>query len=108
MSLFVSGFLVISLVDYRLRLSALGVIGTSGREKQIDSSVPSKGRQAKWAKQPATDQIPGRSAGSVALHPQNLIKANWTKDSKTLVLACFWVLFARAKSTPGFGAGEAP
>ena len=76
MSLFASGFLVISLVDYRLRLSALGVIGTSGREKQIDSSVPSKGRQAKLDKQPATDQKPGGFSDSVAEHYQSLMETD--------------------------------
>ena len=41
-------------------------------------------------------------SGSAASNPG---ASDWIKESKTLVLACFWILFARAKSIPGFGGG---
>ena len=68
--------LVIGLVGHWLRLSALGMLGTSGRAGQIDSSVPSKGRQAKLDKQPATDQKPGGFSDSVAEHYQSLMETD--------------------------------
>ena len=100
--------LVIGAVVNLLRLSALGMIGTSCRAIRIDESVSLTGKQSKPDEIPATDQIPEGSAGSVAMHHHNLIATDWTKDSKTLVLACFWVLFARAKSTRGCGGAQPP
>ena len=47
--------LVIGATIVSLRLSALGMMGLSYRAKRIDSSIPSKGRQAKLDEQPATD-----------------------------------------------------
>ena len=47
--------LVIGTAIVSLRLSALGMMGLSYRAKRIDSSIPSKGRQAKLDEQPATD-----------------------------------------------------
>ena len=70
---FTSGFLVIGAVVCQLRLSALGMIGTSGRAKRIDSSVSLTGRQPKLDKIPATDQIPEGFSCSVAPHHLSLI-----------------------------------
>ena len=100
--------LVIGAVVVLLRLPALGMIGLSGRAIRIDGSIPSKGHQAKLDEIPATDQIPEGLSSSVAEHHLSLIKTDWIKDSKTLVLACFWVLFARAKSTRGLGGAQPP
>ena len=47
--------LVIGTAIVSLRLSALGMMGLSYRAKRIDSSIPSKGCQAKLDEQPATD-----------------------------------------------------
>ena len=62
--------LAIGAVVVLLRLSALGMIGASGRAIRTDSSIPSKGRQAKLDKMPATDQIPEGFSCSVAPHHQ--------------------------------------
>ena len=53
--------------------TALGMIGLSYRAKRIDSSIPSKGHQAKLDKILSTDQIPEGFSGSVAEYHQNLI-----------------------------------
>ena len=60
--------LVIGLMGHRLRLTALGMIGTSGRAGQIDSFIPLTGRQPKLESIPGRDQIPEGSANSVATH----------------------------------------
>ena len=74
--LFCLRLVVIGLVVILLRLSPLVLIGTSSRAEQIDSSVPSKGRQAKLDKQPATDQKPGGFSDSVAEHYQSLMETD--------------------------------
>ena len=73
--------LVIGVVGYALRLTALGMMGcfllaggscavsteAGSSSQKKDSSTPSKGRQPKLDKQPAADQIPGGIGGSVAV-----------------------------------------
>ena len=41
----------------------------------------------------------------MAVHRQNLMASDWTKESKTLVLALFRFTFVRTKVNPGFGGG---
>ena len=68
-----AGLLVIGVVLYELRLTALVLRCTSCGGK-IDSSTPSKGRQPKPDTQPAADQMLKRRFSGKAV--SNLIQAN--------------------------------
>ena len=112
---------VIGALHYALRLTALESMVVSffayenlcvptdadGPVQKTDGSIPLRWRQPKPDKQPGGDQMP-KGADSVAAQRQNLIPSDWTKESKTLVLALFRFTFVRTKVNPGFGAGEAP
>ena len=66
---------MIGAVVYELRLTALGLKGTSYRVK-IDVSISLTGRQPKPDKKPAADQMPGGFADSVAAQRKNLMASD--------------------------------
>ena len=99
------GLLVIGAVGDQPCLTALGLIGISCCVKQTDGSIPLRGRQPKSDEKPATDQMP-KSRNSVAAQWNfACVRLDKSGDPARRGLACFWVLFARAKSTPGRGGG---
>ena len=70
------------------------------------------GRTPPGTGQPKLDEIPGRDqipegfSYSVAPHYLSLIKTDWTKDSKTLVLECVWYFLHEQKVPWGTGPGR--
>ena len=111
--------LVTGAVGIRLRLTALGlrVFAVLSEVRGLSREAGSKEQknQLRLPLQKAVRRSPtrsppqigcpkefGRFCGCAASSPG---ASDWIKESKTLVLACFWILFARAKSIPGFGGG---
>ena len=114
------GHLVTGAVGYALRLTALGLKvascfadgsrSVSRRRRKHDIETKIRLPLQKAVRRSPTRSPPqigcpkesGRFCGCAASSPE---ASDWIKESKTLVLACFWILFARAKSIPGFGGG---
>ena len=110
-----SGLLVIGAVGYALRLTALVlrdftviVIGNPGlfqRSRQQDTeksaaSTPSKGRQPKPDKIPATDQMPKNAASVAAQHQVRERPIGQQRGSSPKGAGAFSVHFWASKSEP--------
>ena len=84
-------------------------IGAGSSSQKIDASIPSKGRtrraQASRSRTSSPPQIGCQRIWFSGNTVPNLIPTDWTKESKTLVLALFRFTFVRTKVNPGFGGG---
>ena len=114
------GHLVTGAVGYALRLTALGLkvascfadgsrsVSRRRRKHDIETKIRlplQKAVRRSPTRSPPQIGCPKESGRFCGCAESSLGASDWTKESKTLVLACFWILFARAKSIPGFGGG---